>query len=321
MNEFIFSINTVLPLILLVALGFFIKKISLLPDAFYPAAEKLVFKIALPCSLFLSVSRADPNTAFSVKLILFCVIGIVLSSLVIGLVAIPLTKDNAERGAFIQGGYRSNFALLGSALADRLFPATGMAAASALMPFSIPLFNVIAVAIFSVYSPSEKKLSPLDTLKKTLIGIVTNPLIIGIALGIPFMLTGWTIPVIASGTLQYVANIASPLALICIGASIGSGFETGKLGKAFASALIKTAFLPAVMVVIAALMGFRDVELGLILILFGSPTAVSSYIMAKNMGSDHKLAAQILLISTILCAFTLFIGIYILALLSLIPMT
>ena len=269
----------------------------------------------------MSVSRADPSTAFSVPLIVFCVVGIVASALVIGAVTVVFLKNNAERGAFIQGGYRSNFALLGSALADRLFPMTGMAAASALMPFSIPLFNVIAVAIFGIFAPSDKKQSKTQILKKTLIGIVTNPLIIGIALAVPFMITGFALPTIAEGTLQYVANIASPLALICIGASIGSGSETSKVGKAFISALIKTVFLPAAAVMVGILLGFRNVELGMILILFGSPTAVSSYIMAKNMGSDAKIAGQILLISTILCAFTLFLGIYILASRSLIPTT
>ena len=321
MNELLFSLNTVLPLILLVAIGFFIRKINLLKEEFYPAAEKFVFKVALPCSLFLSVSKADPGTAFSVPLIVFCVVGTIVSAIIIGIFTVIFLKNNAERGAFIQGGYRSNFALLGSALADRLFPATGLAAASALMPFTIPLFNVIAVTIFSIFAPSDKKQSPLGVLKKTLKGIVTNPLIIGIALAIPFMVTGFRIPEIGESTLKYVANIASPLALICIGASIGGGFEASKLGKATASALIKTLILPATAVILGALMGFRNVELGLILILFGSPTAVSSYIMAKNMGSDEKLAAQILLISTILCAFTLFFGIYILAALSLIPTT
>lgn len=310
-----------MPLVLLTVIGFFIKKIKLLPDTFYPAAEKFVFRVALPCSLFLSVSKADPSKSFSVSLIIFCIVAIIASALLIGFITVLFLKSNAERGAFIQGGYRSNFALLGSALADRLFPMTGMAAASALMPFSIPLFNVIAVAIFSIFGPSEKKQSPMQILKKTLIGIVTNPLIIGIALAVPFMITGFKLPSIATGTLQYVANIASPLALICIGASIGGGLERGKLPKALLSALTKTLFLPAAAVIVGILLGFRNVELGMILILFGSPTAVSSYIMAKNMDSDAKLAAQILLISTVLCAFTLFIGIYVLASLSLIPTT
>lgn len=321
MDELLFSLNTVTPLILLTVIGFFIKKINLLSDAFYPAAEKFVFRVALPCSLFLSVSKADPGSSFSVSLITFCVIGTIVSALVIGAVTVIFIKNNAERGAFIQGGYRSNFALLGSALADRLFPLSGLAAASALMPFSIPLFNVIAVAIFSIFGPSEKKQSITGIIKKTLIGIVTNPLIIGIALAVPFMISGAELPGIATGTLQYVANIASPLALICIGASIGAGFERAKLGKAFLSALIKTAILPAAAVTVGILLGFRNVELGMILILFGSPTAVSSYIMAKNMGSDAALAAQILLISTVMCAFTMFLGIFVLASFAFIPTT
>ena len=135
MNELIFSLNTVLPLILLVALGFFIKRIGILPSEFFGSAEKLVFKIALPCSLFLSVSKADPYQTFSPKLILFVIIGTLAAVTAVGLIAPVFIKKNEERGAFIQGAYRSNFALLGTPLAQRLFPETGGAVASSLMPF------------------------------------------------------------------------------------------------------------------------------------------------------------------------------------------
>lgn len=321
MNELIFSLNTVLPLILLVALGFFIKKIGILPSEFFGSAEKLVFKIALPCSLFLSVSKADPYQTFSPKLILFVIIGTLAAVTAVGLIAPVFIKKNEERGAFIQGAYRSNFALLGTPLAQRLFPETGGAVASSLMPFTIPLFNVIAVIVLSLFAPLDKKLPPKKIAAKTLKGIVTNPLIIGIVLALPFMLLRVKLPTVATATLGYVGGLASPLALICIGASIAGGMETKKLGKAFVSAGLKVIIVPAIAVIVAVLLGFRDVELGMILITFGSPMAVTGYIMAKNMGSDEKLAGQILLISTILCAFTLFFGIYILASLSLIPTT
>ena len=158
MNALIFSLNTVLPLILLVALGFFIKKIGILHSEFFGSAEKLVFKIALPCSLFLSVSKADPYQTFSPKLILFVIIGTLAAVTAVGLITPVFIKKNEERGAFIQGAYRSNFALLGTPLAQRLFPETGGAVASSLMPFTIPLFNVIAVIVLSLFAPLDKKL-------------------------------------------------------------------------------------------------------------------------------------------------------------------
>ena len=321
MKELIFSLNTVCPLILLVALGFIIKKLGILPKEFFTSAEKLVFKIALPCSLFLSVSRADPYQTFSPRLIIFVVIGTVTAVLAVGLITTIFLKKNEERGAFIQGSYRSNFALLGTPLAQRLFPETGGAVASSLMPFTIPLFNIIAVIVLSLFAPMDKRLTPGQICKKTVKGIVTNPLIIGIVLALPFMLLRITLPTIASATLGYVGGLASPLALICIGASIADGMEIQKLGKAFASAALKVVIIPVIAVFVAVLLGFRDVELGMILITFGSPMAVTGYIMAKNMGSDEKLAGQILLISTVACAFTLFAGIYILTSFRLIPMT
>ena len=310
-----------MPLILLVALGFFIKRIGILPSEFFPAAEKLVFKIALPCSLFLSVSRADPYQTFSPKLILFVIIGTLATVTLVGVITPVFIKNNAERGAFIQGAYRSNFALLGTPLAQRLFPSTGGAVASSPMPFTIPLFNVIAVVILSIFAPREKKLPPIKIFTKTVKGVATNPLIIGIVLALPFMLLSIELPTIATATLGYVGGLASPLALICIGASIAGGMELGKLGKAIFSAALKVIVVPAIAVIVAVMLGMRGVELGMILITFGSPMAVTGYIMAKNMGSDEKLAGQILLISTVLCAFTLFIGIYVLAFFGLIPTT
>ena len=180
------------------------------------------------------------------------------------------------------------------------------------MPFSIPLFNIFAVIILSIFAPSEKKLTPAQIAKKSIKGIVTNPLIIGIVLGLPFMLTPLTLPSFATATINYVGGVTTPIAMMCLGASMGNYKSKGKIGLALSAALTKVIIFSLILVTAGILVGFRGVELGAILILFGGPTAVSSYIMAKNMDSDHEMAGQILLLSTALCSLTMFIGIYIL---------
>lgn len=328
MDELMFSLNIVLPLLLLAMCGFVLKKLALLPDSFYQAAEKLVFKVALPCSLFLNVYNAKPEETFDARLIVFCVIGIAVTFFLPCIIVPVFLKDDAARGAFIQGVYRSNFAILGLPIAERLFAESGKAVVGSLMPFTIPMFNIFAVTILSIFAPSEKKLSAPQIARKSAIGIVTNPLIIGIVLALPFMLLGWRLPSPITSTIDYLGKMTTPLALLCLGASMsrgksgstenadekrGSGF-----GLALSAALIKVAVIPAIVVITAVLLGFRGVQLGVIFILFGAPTAVSSYIMAKNMNSDHELAGRILLLSTALCSVTVFIGIYLMKTFSLI---
>ncbi|MBE6609368.1 MAG: AEC family transporter [Ruminococcaceae bacterium] len=312
MEELLFSFNTVAPLLLLVLIGVFLQKIKLLPDTFYAQAEKFVFRAALPCSLFMNVYNADVSETFNPKLILFCLIGVVFT-FVLPCLIIPLfVKGDQQRGAFIHGAFRSNFAIFGLPLAQRLHPANGGAVVSSIMPFSIPLFNIFAVTILSIFAPSEKKLTPAQITKKAVKGIITNPLIIGIVLGLPFMLTSLSLPSFATATINYVGGVTTPIAMICLGANMGSYKSKGKIGLALSAALTKVIVFPLILVTAGALIGFRGVELGAILILFGGPTAVSSYIMAKNMDSDHEMAGQILLLSTALCSITMFIGIYVL---------
>ena len=157
MDELIFSLNIVLPLLLLALCGFMLKKTAILHDGFYQAAEKLVFKVALPCSLFLNVYDAKPEETFDSRLIIFCVAGIAATFILPCLIVPVFIKRDETRGAFIQGVYRSNFAILGLPIAERLFGESGAAVVGTVMPFAIPMFNIFAVVILSVFAPSEKK--------------------------------------------------------------------------------------------------------------------------------------------------------------------
>ncbi len=318
MDELIFSLNIVLPLLLLALCGFMLKKTAILHDGFYQAAEKLVFKVALPCSLFLNVYDAKPEETFDSRLIIFCVAGIAATFILPCLIVPVFIKRDETRGAFIQGVYRSNFAILGLPIAERLFGESGAAVVGTVMPFAIPMFNIFAVVILSVFAPSEKKLTGLQIVKKSVLGIITNPLIIGIVLALPFMLTDLTLPTPVTATVDYLGGMSTPLALLCLGASMGGGKTHGKFAVALTASLLKVAVIPAAVVGIAILFGFTGVQLGVIFVLFGAPTAVSSYIMAKSMKSDHELAGEILLLSTALCSVTVFLGIYLLKTFSLI---
>ncbi len=297
----------------MVILGWLLKNKNFLPESFFSLADKFVFKIALPCNLFISVLGGD---AAQLKqyfpLMGFILVGISLFFLLAWAVVPIFLKDNAKRGAFIQGVYRGNFAILGLPIAENLFPSVGGTTVAVVMPVAIVAVNVFAVIILTVYAPSDIKKSPLQTAKDICLSIVKNPLIISCVLGLVFMVCGIKLPTFATKTITELSDTVFALALMSLGAEFSFEALRGRVGTSLVGAIIKTAVLPLAAVSVAVALGFRSVELGVILIFFGAPTAVSSYIMAKNMKSDHEMASQILLISTLMCMFTLFVGIFVL---------
>jgi len=311
LNSLIYSLNAVVPIFIMIVLGGILKKTGFLDDAFFAKSEKFVFKICLPAMLFLDVATADPSSAFDPKLIAFCLIGVFCLFFLLLLLVPLFVKKNEQRGAFIQGVYRSNFAILGVPLAVNMFGEAGSRTIATVMPFTIIPFNVLAVVVLSIFAPAEKKLTAKQLFKKIVLNIVTNPLIIGVVLALPFMF-GLPLPAIADKSLTYLSNATMSLALMSLGANFSREGLKGRIGLSLTASLLKTVGAPIIAVIIAILLGFRAEQLGTILILFGAPTAVSSYIMAKGMGSDHELAGQIILFSTMLCIVTLFIFIFIL---------
>lgn len=317
-NNLIYSFNAVFPIFILVILGYLLRRFGFITDGFCDVADWLVFKIALPVMLFLDVSGSSMDVIGDVRLIWFCVATVTTSFLLVSLFARFCIRDKSKRGAVTQGVCRSNFAILGVPLAENMFGSVGAQTIAIVMPFVILMFNAYSVVILTLFSDDEN--TKLD--KKRILGIlkniVTNPLIIGVVLGLPFLFIDWELPVVVNKSLHYLSNLCTPLALMSLGANFKPANLKGRVGYAIGASLGKTVLLPTIMVTIAALLGFRDVALGVVLILFGAPTAVSSYIMAKKMHNDGELAAQILLLTTLLCIFTIFIGIFILKTLQLI---
>ena len=312
LDSFIFAVNTVFPIFIIVILGGLLKKIGLLHDPFFADSEKLVFKAALPSMLFLNITSAKGSAVFDGKYILFCVTGTVLSFVLLCVTVPPLLRDNARRGAFIQGAYRSNFAILGTALAESMFGQPGVVQIAMVMPFAISLYNFFAVLILSVFAPTDKKLTKSQIAKNIGRNIATNPLIIAVVLAVIWLAADLPIPTIMSKSLNYLSGATTVLSLLALGGNFRFSSLKGRLHLAVLSAATKTVVLPAVAVGVAIAVGYRGVELGIIYILFSGPTAVSSYIMAKNMKSDYELAGQILLLSTFMCVFTIFIGVFLL---------
>jgi len=316
--NFIYSVNVILPVFILVSLGILLKKWKIIGDDFSNSVDKLIFRLGLPAMLFLEVSAAEISEAVNLRMLLFVGITVPLMFLTATVIVCLTVKEDPKRGAMIQGICRSNFAILGLPLIGNMFGESGVREAALIMPLTIILYNTLSVTVLSVFAPKEVKLPPAKTAVKILKNIVTNPLIIGVVLGLPFMFFDWELPLVADKTLRYLSNMVTPVALISLGSTVKLKSFGGYFRLAAVSALSRTVLVPAAAVTAAALLGFRGATLGTLLILFGTPTAVSSYIMAKNMKSDHELAGLILLLTTMICLFTVFVGIFILKTLNLI---
>jgi len=311
-ESFLYSLNIIAPIFILVVLGFFLKRGNFVNDGFLSVCDKMVFKISLPCMIFQDIAEADAGDMLDLRLIVFCIVGVTASFLLLCLIVPLFLKENPKRGAFIQGAYRSNAAILGITLATNMFGDVGATTVAMVLPFVVVLFNVYAVVILSLYAPADVKLSKKALFTRIGKTIVTNPLIISIVLALLWKLTGITMPLLADRSLTYLSNMAMPLALISLGANFTVEALHDRIGLAVLSSCCKTMIVPTLAVVSAAFMGMRGVSLGVVFIMFGGPAAVSSYIMAKQMKADYELASQILLISTLMSLFTLFTGIFIL---------
>ncbi|MGN1345418.1 MAG: AEC family transporter [Eubacteriales bacterium] len=318
LSNLTYSVNAVLPVFLLVVLGALLKRGGKINAAFLDVADWMVFKVALPVMLFLEVAQSTIVEGFDRKLIVFTVIAVTLSFLLVSVLAVLFLHDSTKRGAFIQGICRSNVAILGVPLAENMFGAVGAQTIALVIPFVILMFNTYSVIVLSVFSSSNAHQLNRKAVLGILKNIVTNPLILGVVLGLPFMLFHIPLGTAASRTLQYISNLTTPLALISLGANFRLESLRGRLGCALTAAIGKTVVLPALAVTAAALIGLRGPSLGVILICFGAPTAVASYIMSKKMDNDYELSAQILLLTTMMCILTIFVGIFLLKTLQLI---
>jgi malonate transporter len=309
MENLLFSINSVVPIFVMVFFGILFKKRGIINDNFTSVSSDIVFKIALPALLFKDVASTDLKSVFDIKLILFSLVGTIILFFVLCAIC-PLFIDcSRTKGAFIQGVFRSNYAILGIPLAYNIFGQAGLTKSAILMAFVIPVYNVLAVIILTVTSNNT---TSINNKKDILINIISNPLIISIVAALPFSYLQIQLPQIVVKVIDYFSALAIPLALL----GIGGSFTFNSIKKNFSLGLfatvLKIVVVPAVFTTLAFYMGFRGIELGVLFILFASPTAVSSFIMAKAMDSNSGLAANIILMTTLGSVFTIFLGVYIL---------
>ncbi|MCL2839261.1 MAG: AEC family transporter [Defluviitaleaceae bacterium] len=311
--DLIFSLNIVLPLFLLIILGYGLKRFAFFNDGFLRGGNKFVFYIALPVTLFRNLYMSDIGELLDLMFIAFLIGMTLIVFLVIWGLSVIFIKDKKILGAFVQGAFRSNFALLGIPLLFNMAGEAGLARAALIVTFVLPLFNIFSILVLAGCSDSGKKVGPL-TIAYT---VIKNPLIIGIALGMLASVSGMTLPNIIDHSTSYLANMATPLAVICLGAGIVfKGFDK-KFKYAVVASILKVIILPIIFIGAGYAFGFRGYDLAALLVLAGTPSAIVGYAMVVQMGGDEYIAGTVIVISTLASAVTLTLFIYTMRILGL----
>jgi predicted permease len=300
------TISVTAPVFSMLFLGVLLKRLGLIDAGFINTASILVFRGTLPTLLFLGIIKADLSTALQPALLVYFFLATLGCFLLAWGWAI-LRCPEADRGIFTQGAFRGNNGIIGLALATSMYGDYGLSVGAVLGGVVILSYNTLSAIVLAIYSPQAK--ADFWSLSKS---IVSNPLIVGVLLAIPFAAWQIQLPAWLMTSAGYFAQMSLPLALICIGGTLSLGSLRESSGMAISSSLMKVFWLPMLATLGAWLWGFRGADLAILFLYFGSPTAAASFVMAKAVGGNHQLAAAIIVLTTLATVVTTNLGLFVL---------
>lgn len=318
MENLLYSLNATLPVFAVIAAGYILNRLGMFNEGFISAANKFVFIVCLPLMIFRDMAGTDLAHGFDPGLVAYSAVITCAAFALIWLGARLFIKDRSITGAFVQAAYRSSVAVMGFAFMMNIYGRTG------LMPMIIigcvPLYNIFAVTVLTFEAPeAAADKNKGRKLKKAALGIIRNPIILGIIAGcigsaassleifrqLESTVGGSFILSVSGKIIESLASMATPLSLIVIGASFDGGEVLKKLSPTAVCCAVKLLVLPAVFIPIGAALGFRGEAMLALVIMLGSPTTPSCYIMAKNMNNDGVLTSGVIAATTLLSSVTL----------------
>ncbi|MGF1751169.1 AEC family transporter [Vibrio cionasavignyae] len=309
MEQLHFSLSITGPICLMLILGVIFKRIGLINENFIYVASKLVFQVTLPAMLFLSIVTAKHDFSAASQFVGFGLIASILFFVFTTLSVNYWFRNSPDKGVIIQGGFRSNTAIIGLAYVANAYGDQGVALAALYVAATTFLYNVQAVICLTPRSEA----SGTKAGKVMLRTLTKNPLIIAIVFGIVFYSLSIPVPEIAVDAGNYFARMTLPLALLCTGGSLNLNSMKNEQAASWFATGYKLLLAPISITLAAYLMGFKGIEMGIIFFMNASPVAAASYVMARAMGSNSALAANIIAFTTVLSAITCTLGIVILS--------
>lgn len=332
MDTLIFSLNAVLPILLLITFGYFLKRLKFLDEHFLQIGNKFVFRVALPTLLFYTIYNISDIGAINWPVIIYAVIAVLILFILGLIVALIVIKDNRRRGVLIQATFRANYAIIGIPLAQALGGSDAVGVVALISAVVVPMMNILAVIALSIFVKDGN--TDIHPLKATVIKIIKNPLIIAIFLGLIVLWIRSYIPLDPNTgelifsiqnnlkflytAIKWIGQVASPFALIVLGGTFEFFVIKDIAKQIFAGTVMRVIVAPIVALGLAVLLSektsffnFSAIEYPALIALFASPTAVSGAIMAKEMNNDEALAVQYVVWTTSLSIITIFITVFI----------
>lgn len=302
-------VSTIVPIFSVIFIGWLVHRAGLVPPEFLVPANRLVYHLAIPAMIFSAISKADFSARFDPVVLVVTLASILVAFALTWIVALRLPLRRFQIGTFVQCAFHGNLGYIGLAVAYYYLGEKGVAEAGILAGFIMIMQNLLAVTVLQLYAPQRSGRGP--SIKKTVMLIVMNPVIVSALAGIGFSVAGLALPVVASRTLDIVSSMALPLALVIIGASLDFGqLRTALSGVAVAS-VVKLFIVPGIGFVVFRYLKTPPALYLPALILLASPTATLAYVMAREIGGDEHLAVGAISMSTLLSALTFFFWLHV----------
>lgn len=313
-QQLVFVGSITLPVFSLVFIGIWLKWRNKIDNDFTITSSYIVFNLALPVLMFAAIVRTDISQIGNPRLVIFALVMALLSFVFLWFGSRAVIGERKNLGVFVQGCFRSNLGILGLAFCVTTFGQEGLAVGALLLAIITPLYNILSIYALTHAASEGAKLDGWSLFR----GVLSNPLIVAILLALPFAYWQISLPDVVMRSIDYLAAMTLPLALICIGGSLSVQALKQTQWLSWVAVIIKLLLMPGIIAVLAFLVGFRGVELGCLILMFGSPTAAASFVMVRSIGGNHELAANIIALTTLISLFSISIAIYLLKVFALI---
>ena len=304
-ESFWVAFNAVMPFLILLGMGFGAVRLKLADRAFMNKLNALNFRLFFPFLMFNNIYSATPERLPSLRLMIFGPASVILLVVLLVWIVPKIVRENPRRGVIIQGIFRSNFVIYGIPLTTSVFGTEESAVCGMMILIMVSVFNVAGVIVLEMFREGGK-IRP----GRLAMGLIKNPLLEGCLVGLLFYLLRILLPSFLTSPISSMAGAATTIALVVLGANLKFDELKQNIRAVSAVLSIRLVLLPLVMIPIGWLIGLRGVELFLILMIFGTPVATSSYPMAANMGGDGPLAGQLVFVSTVVSLLTIFLFIF-----------
>lgn len=309
MANLIFSLNSVAPMITIIVIGYFLARVGILKEPLISQCNRLCYQIFLPIQLFRSIYTSDTGFSSAGSVLFFCVGGSLLLYALILLLSLKLERTPERRAGLATAYMKSNFILFGLSIASTLLGEGNIATVSLIIAVLVPINNIVVVTVFSMLIKDKQSQEGGNQLVSIVKKVLTNPIFLGAALALIVSRIPFTMPYFITKTIDQLANVSIPLALLLLGASFKFSNIAVYSKEILLTIVLKGMVIPGTALALGHMLGFTGAQMVAVLVVFGSPAASSSYVMAKEFGADDLLSANLVLFTSIVSAFTIFFGV------------